>query len=1440
MKEKEFNYICLVNRLNMRNRISLCILFSLVVFLSSFKAYALPKSLTTRYNFSCITMNDGLLHNFIDDIYKDKQGFLWISTAGGGLSRYDGYEFTHYNINTWPISLKSNFIRKVCEDNFNRLWIISEKGTDILNLSSLKINQLTYKDKTFDQILNKSVNTILKDSRGNIWLSVKDALYKIEFTPDGDIAHIYSMILKLPSSNSQVVAIKEINGEIWVGYNSTIFKVLTNKSGKLVLSTISDKLKLVKGSYINVIFEKENEVWIGSDRGLFRYNKTNESIKHYVHNESVQGSISQNQITDLAETNDKQLIVATLKGLNFYDPINDNFMHINRDEKDECYSINCDFVNCLFVDKNLIWVGTEAGGLNKIASKKLSIHNYMHNENDPQSISRNPVNAIYEDKTGNLWVGTVEGGLNLKRKDSDKFIHITSGNSSLSHNSVSAITADEYNHLWVGTWGGGINILDMSNISHPTFEHITSGTHPEFNIDFIGVLCYDPINKGIWIGSNRGIYFYDIKIKKLISPFPFSVTKNILGTIGSLIDKKNNLWIGTTSGALIIDLKSFARNHSHFSYKYLKYNSNKSDSHCIDKINCLYESSKGIIWLGSNGYGLYKLISRDNENYQFQSFTTTQGLANNCVLGILEDQRGRLWLSTCNGISCYNPSTNKFINYTKEDGLISNQFYWNAYYKSHINQNLYFGNIGGLIAIDGNKIQPKPLNEKVIFTKLSVLNEIIYPDKGKYIDVDISQAKCLKLHEKDKSFSIEFSAMDYEISNTATYSYRLLGFDDNWIKVPSSRRIASYTNLRPGTYTLQVKCDAGSDLQSSNITELKIVVSPFFYKTTWFICLILITLSFTIYRLYKWRIDSLKNQKELLRIKVEERTHELEEQKHILEEQTKELSRQNEILKQQNEKITRQKGQLIKMSKKVQELTIDKLTFFTNITHEFRTPITLIMGPIERALKLSYNPQVIEQLHFVERNSRHLLSLVNQLMDFRKVESGKIEIVKVPGNFKKFIDDILEPFEAFAHERNIRIEKVFRLSSPVIMFDEDAMDKVISNLLSNAIKYTPDNGVVSIYISSLRDPETLKEKLYISVKDNGAGINEEDIPKIFNRFYQAKGSVKYPVYGQSSTGIGLYLCKQIVHLQGGTIQAKNNRTGGAAFRVVLPLLREEHPKKETNIASQLHEANEIKDNKLLISGGRLSMLIVEDNKDMRSYIRSILIDKFNVTEAENGEQALAILNQQSIDFIISDLMMPVMDGLELSRKVKENFSISHIPFLMLTAKTSIETRIESYKIGVDEYLLKPFDEDLLLARINNILENRKRYQKQFSFKMDVDILNVEEESCDKKFLDKAMSVIKENYKNSYFEVSDFIEAMGVSKSILNRKMQNLAGQSAGQFIRNYRLNIARELILKNRTTRNMNISEIAYEVGFNDPKYFTRCFTKHFAVTPSSLMESDK
>ena len=546
------------------------------------------------------------------------------------------------------------------------------------------------------------------------------------------------------------------------------------------------------------------------------------------------------------------------------------------------------------------------------------------------------------------------------------------------------------------------------------------------------------------------------------------------------------------------------------------------------------------------------------------------------------------------------------------------------------------------------------------------------------------------------------------------------------------------------------------------------------------------------------------------------------------------------MLTLQNEKITRQKSQLSRMARKVQELTLDKIAFFTNITHEFRTPITLIIGPIERALKLSYNPQVIEQLNFVERNSKYLLSLVNQLMDFRKVESGKLNIVTTKSDFVSFIHSLLTPFKAFAGERNITIKHYFHMKNSEIFFDEEAMHKVITNLLSNAIKFTPDGGSISIYIATLPGKDTKEETLYLCVSDTGTGIQEQDAAQIFNRFYQSKKQAKYPVYGQTGTGIGLYLCKRIVEMHNGDILVRNNHTIGCSFRILLPLPKEENINDQLIVENNIPPAASAEKNELPKERLALTILVVEDNADMRGYIRSILRDYYNVLEATNGAEALDVLNNQSVDFIISDLMMPVMDGIELSRRVKETFTISHIPFLMLTAKTSPETRLESYRTGVDEYLLKPFDETLLLTRIENILNNRRRYQRKFKTNMDVEALNIEEESGDKKFINQVMEAIKEHYKNPYFEVSDFSEAVGVSKSLLNKKLQSLIGQSAGQFIRNYRLNTARELLLKNRETKQMNIAEIAYEVGFNDPKYFARCFSKQFNMTPSELMNNEE
>lgn len=1419
------------------------IFFHLIMFFSCFVKPATSQAqelFAERYNITYVTMDDGLQHSFVDDIYKDSQGFLWISTAGGGLSRYDGYEFVHYDTNTTPCKLKSNFSRNVCEDSFGRLWVTSEEGTDIIDLATLQ-TVIPYDAKQIlPRLLKQPSVRAMIDSKGSLWLFYSNTLCRIQFNAKGDVINLSTLAPVVTAGPDIAMSDIDQDGNIWIGMENKVRKVLPTANGGLQTIAIASCLNFRNGTYISTLCVKENEVWIATDQGLYRYNKSGNIVKHYANNPSNARSLSQNYLTGLAVTGDKQLIISTLNGANVYNPITDDFERITCDEVPIGDQLNSNFINCILTNGDQIWVGTETGGINKLSPRRLSIHNYIHNKEDWYSLSHNPVNAIYEDNRGNLWIGTVEGGLNKKEREQNRFMHYTKEKpSGLSHNSVSALTSDNQNRLWVGTWGGGINLLHIDP-PHRVLRQLSMENTKGFPIDFIGTLIYDPINNGVWIGANQGIYFYNIAADRIVSLFANGSTEKVNGCIGSIIDKNNQLWIGCLEGVYIIDLHSHTTlgDKSKFKYRHLSYKLDNPSSQVIEKITCFCETADGTLWLGSNGYGIYKRVFDKQGRETFISFTTKQGLPNNSIRSILEGNNGQLWIGTNNGLSCYNPLDNHFTNYTKQDGLSDTQFYWNAAYKADDGK-LYLGSVAGLMAIKSGQQAVTETPMRVKLTRLRVDNKEILPD-GEYISEDISVTHLLKLHASDKSFSLEFSSLNSDPRATAIYSYRLVGFDDNWVNVSSSRRFASYTNLRPGSYTFQVKYTANGEEREELITELPIVIVPYFYKTTWFILSIVSLLALLIWQFYQWRIRQLKRQKELLHGTVQKRTYELEQQTYLLEEQTTELSIQNSMLVQQNTKITQQKAQLIRMSHKVQELTLDKLSFFTNITHEFRTPITLIIGPIERALKLSYNPQVIEQLHFVDRNSKYLLSLVNQLMDFRKVESGKLEIIRTSGNYLNFIDSLIMPFDVFAKDRDITIKRCYRIRKPHILYDEEAMRKVLTNLLSNAIKFTPNGGTVTLYITSFSQLENEKEWLYICVKDSGSGIAKEDLNKIFNRFYQSKSQVKFPVYGQGGTGIGLYLCKRIVLMHGGHIKVTNNRSRGCSFRIFIPLHRQEYKEDNSIIVNENMQSTPV-DQSLQLTPppstvGKLTILIVEDNRDMREYIRSILVEHYNVVEAVNGADALSLLNSNAIDFIISDLMMPVMNGIELSRRVKETFSISHIPFLMLTAKTSNEARLESYRMGVDEYILKPFDEDLLLTRIQNILENRKRYQQRFAMDMNVEVLQMEDESSDKKFLHQVMRVVKEHYKNSYFEVSDFTEAMGVSKSLLNRKLQILTGQSPGLFIRNYRLNIARELIVKNRETKNMNVSEIAYEVGFNDPKYFTRCFTKHFNVTPSGWM----
>ena len=1387
------------------------------------------------YNISVIGMDDGLLHDYIDDIYKDNRGFVWFSSRSG-LSKYDGYTFTHYNMNSNPVSLKGNFVHKVCSDYFGRLWIASEGGLDVLDLNNSKLSNL-FKSENYSKyaFLKQPISNIITDSRGSVWIFAVNTLYKIQFNPNGEIQNIYSIILRSHSLRSVVMSDIDYDGRIWIGVGEKILKVEVDSSNSnLKLHKISEELLFNRNTSINSLLLKDNEVWIGTDIGLFRYSKKDDIIKHYIHDNIDELSLSQNHISDLCVTDSKQIIIATLNGINIYNPNNDDFTRITKEDNN---SLSSNFINCLLSDGDDVWVGTATGGVNLMSPKSSYVINYSNVKGNEYTLSANPVNAIFEDKDESLWVGTVEGGLNRKMKNEEAFTHYTqSSPTKLSHNSVSALCVDDRERLWVGTWGYGVSIIDRTKPEQPAVKYINTATYPNYITNFVSALYYDKINNGVWIGSSQGLYFYDLERESLNMPFKNKMPVSISSFMSPVVDQDDKLWFGTAEGVFIIDLH--ARRDGIFPYIHINHKLDNKQSHLVDNITSLYLDSDGTLWLGSDGFGLYKRVVEGKGTYSFESYSTLHGLVSNHVKGILEDDDGNLWISTNRGLSCFKKAENTFINYFSENGLENDHFYWNASYKGK-DGTLYFGTLEGIIGVRPKELLSQNFDVyKVILTGLRVNNQTVHP--GKYIDEDISIAEKLFLHENDKSFSISFSALHYNVLNNYVYSYKLEGFDDDWMQLNQGEHIVSYMNLPSGNYTFKVKYTPKDQVGLGEITQLPIRVKPYFYKTTLFVTfIILLIISISIFWYFmRMRVFELRQIE--LQAKVDQRTHELEFQKGILSNQKNELYEQNRRLSEQNDKITSQKDQLVKMSQKLQKMTVDRLDFFTNITHEFRTPITLIMGPVERALKLSTNPYVIEQLSFAERNSKYLLSLVNQLMDFRKIESSKLEISYRKGDICTFLDSVLSSFDFQLSDRKITLRRLFKLNNSDVYFDEDSIRKVMTNLLSNAIKYTPNGGEITVYLKSIKDTKTNENMMYISVKDSGAGIPEDDTEKVFERYYQSKNSLRFPMQGQSSTGIGLYLTKQIILMLNGQITVKNNRTKGANFRIVLPLHETDPNASEftTDIVTKRDTSEEqtveiTKD----WSKGRLTFLVVEDNRDMSSYICSVLSPYYNTVTASNGAEALEVLEQYSVDFIISDLMMPVMDGLELSKRVKENFSLSHIPFLMLTAKTSQQSKTESYRMGVDSYIIKPFDEDILLARIQNILKSRKRYQKNFNEEMTTESLEISEESNDKKFMDSVLDVMNENYHNPYFEVGDFVDALGVSKSLLNKKLNALSGKSAGQFIRAYRLNLAYKLILQNKVTKNKNISDIAYEVGFNDPKYFSRCFSRHFKTTPSKLME---
>ena len=823
-------------------RYILSLIAALFITLSSFAQGSLP----SRFNVSYLNMAAGMPNNFADDIFQDSYGFVWISTHGGGLVRYDGFNYMNFNLGSSGISLRSNSCRNVYEDHFKRLWIAFEEGPQVLDLKTMQPVIPPCENKKVEAQLNKALKNLCTrmycDAKGNLWMVSFNLLTRISFNEKGEVNRVLSISYPYKAPDLGLCDVYR-NGTV-VMCNNGVVSEFSVQNNRLVAKNISSMFLPLDYRYAGAVISYHGKIWLGTNRGLYN------SAKQEFHALGTVHSLQHEVVTSLAITEDDKLLVGTLCGVDIIDDKTGTIEHWN------CSSVNplsSNFVNSLLAKDGQIWVGTETGGITKLAPRQLQLEFFKHDAANPASLSPNAVNAMYAAPDGTLWVGTVEGGLNALAPDSRNFTHYTMANSGLPHNSVSTLAADNRGNLWIGTWGTGIAVMNLQQLGR-IIPLVVDAKHQPF-LNFAGVLVYDPINDGMWLGTNDGLFFYDLKRQQLIEPFRGCL--NVRGCIGSLITRDGKLLMGCVQGMVEINLKSRIPGKGDFAVKYHQYKLDDPKSGVIDKILSFCLAKDGKIWLGSNGYGLYCYNYNKEGKTYVKSFTTNNGLANNTVKGIVEDNQGMLWIATDNGLSIFNPKTETFSNYSRKDGLLSSQFYFNGAIRDAKGK-IYLGTDEGLMAVTG--VNHAVHNAaRLRFTELLVDNQPVFAGSD-YLDDDISIAKRLCIHESDKSFTIFFSALNYGNDSQGVYLYRMKGYENDWVQLQPGQHSVRYSTLPAGSYQFEVKYIPSFDSDKEQVISVDIKVTPYFWKSWWFVSLMVIAfIAFLLY-IYTSRLEKMRER----------------------------------------------------------------------------------------------------------------------------------------------------------------------------------------------------------------------------------------------------------------------------------------------------------------------------------------------------------------------------------------------------------------------------------------------------------------------------------------------------------------------------------------------------------------------------------------------------
>ena len=1117
-------------------------------------------------------------------------------------------------------------------------------------------------------------------------------------------------------------------------------------------------------------------LWIGTEgHGLYKVNPQTKETTNYVNTPGKKGGISSNYIRSLALDSQNDLWIGTINSLNTYNETTDSFDSYTSDTEVNG-SLSQTSVRDIFMDsQGGMWLGTFYGGLNYYHPLKNRFQN-IRSIPKTNSLNSNIIGCIKEDKHKKLWIGTNNGGLNFYDPQTCQFVHYTRKDG-LASNDVKAIYVDEAQNLvYIGTHTGGLSILHRNSGRIETFNQ--RATRNIYDIE-------PAINGDLWLTGMTVLIRFNPQKKTLTRITAQSDGRPLAQEEFTYIlrDSQQRLWMGSEKGMNV-------------------YTENKDGLLVCPilpegfpirhkAVTAIHEAHNGIFWIGTRS-GLFRF---DENKKEYKQYTTADGLPNNVIHGILEDANGGLWLSTNKGLSRLQPETEKFRNYTDNDGLQSNQFTNNAHCRTADGQ-MYFGGINGITLFHPEQIVDNPYTPPVVITQLHLFNRRVFPnDDTGILKTDISGTKSITLSSKQSMFSLDFVVSNYISGNHNTFAYMLKGFDKEWY-YSNNLRTVSYSNLPQGTYHFMVKAANNDGKWNTTPTVLEIVILPVWYKTWWAVILFLATFAGFVTFVFRFFWMRKKMEAEL---EIERRDKEHRE-----------------------------------------EINQMKMRFFINISHELRTPLTLILAPLQEVISKINDRWTRNQLEYIQRNANRLLHLVNQLMDYRRAELGVFELKIKKGNAYRLIRENFLYYDKLARHKEIHYAFHSDLEEKEELFDPNYLELIVNNLLSNAFKYT-DNGK-SITV-------TLKEEnnwLILQVSDTGAGIPINKQGKVFERFYQIESQ-------HIGSGIGLSLVQRLVDLHHGRIELESEEGKGSTFSVYLPqdlavykatelagsnTSKEEEQVYSTNSKEMYFIDTEKMENEAIETGDkkRGTILIVEDNQEIRHYLSSGLAALFNILEAGNGEEALEKLKNHEADIIITDVMMPVMDGIKLCKNIKQNIRTCHIPVIILSAKTDIKDQLEGLQVGADDYISKPFSIAVLTSKIQNMMRTRRHMLEKYAKSLEVEPEKITFNAMDEELLKRAVSIVEENIDNFEFSTDEFAQKMNMSRSNLHLKLKAITGESAIDFIRKVRFKRATELLKSGRYT----VTEVSSMVGFNSSSYFATCFKKYIGCLPTEYIKKVK